>query len=196
MTAACATKPRHYNSGTCAYRSFKYVLPSIDREKTIRIIFLDKKAPMIIPWLYTWLKYLQMLQNKRVFFIIVFVRIPTSNIMFSAQFEELSWINWHHLNSIFYTSSPVSCFTEALCKTAVPVGCPVLFFLVQALKEKNVSTIKTWLKQACYLTYSLRLIIPRRISFSRSGVVRSSLIRRRISVCSCKEFFTSASTKC
>ena len=102
-------------------------------------------------------------------FFIVFVRIPTSNIMFSAQFEEL--------NSIFYTSSPISCFTEALCKTAVPVGCPVLFFLVQALKEVNVSTIKRWLKQACYLAYSLGLIIPLGIILFEECVVRSSLIR-------------------
>lgn len=59
----------------------------------------------------------------------------------------------------------------------MPVGCPALFFLVQALKEVNVSTIKKWLKQACYLAYSLGLIIPLGIILFEECVVRSSLIR-------------------
>ena len=153
-------------------------------------MFLDKKAPMIMPWLLYLIKIsLKCCKISR--FFIVFGRMPTSNIMFSVQFEELSFLNKHHLNSIFYTSSPVSCFTEELCKTAVPVGCPALFFLVQALKEVNVSTIKRSVVKASLLSY----IVPGahypawHILFEEC-VVRSSLIRRRISVCSCKEFFT------
>lgn len=90
-----------------------------------------------------------MLQNKRGFYCIwqdAHFQYPVFSCL-----EELSCLNQHHLIPFFIPVHLSVRFTEELCKAPVPDRCPELFFLVQALKEVNVSTIKRWLKQACYL---------------------------------------------